>query len=951
MAQQPLARIGAVESSARTTLVGSRPAAAKSATDTGRMSSSAKLEGVTVVFSRSQAQEAALQALLTAQQTPGSPQYHQWLTPDQFAAQFGMADADISKVEGWLQQQGFSVTGASRSRNRITFSGSVGQIESAFGTEMHTYKVGTESHFAPSSDISVPAALAGSVQTVANLSDFRPRSHVRLATAQAVHGNFTSAQTQDHYMTPKDVDTIYDITPAYNAGYTGTGQTIAIVGQSAVVATDITNFQTAAGLTTKAPTITLMPGSGTSTVYTGDEMESDLDLEYSGAIAPGASIDFVYTGNNPNYGAFDALEYAVDQKLAPIISSSYGDCEADLGSTNYASLNLVLAQAAAQGETVISAAGDDGSTDCYEDTNLTTTQRTALGVDFPGSSQYVTSLGGTEFSAADVASTNTTYWTAASGGTDVVSSALAYIPEGVWNDDAQGGGLSSGGGGVSLYTAQPTWQTNFAGIAAGSNRMVPDVALDASPYNAPYLICSSDSQATGITGSCANGFRDSSNEYLTGAGGTSFAAPIFAGMVAVINQSRSFTAGQGVINTTLYGLASNATNYASAFHDITSGTNECTAGGTYCAGAGETEYAAGVGYDEASGLGSVDLYHLLTAWPATVGSTALVSTTTVTAATAAVAPGANDLITITVAAAPGDAITTTPTGTVTLTVGGTTEAPLTLANGTATYTFSSATAGAYQITATYSGDATYGSSAGTYTVTVAAATTAPTTTPTFTLAATSVTVAAGSTGTSTVTITPANGYTGTIDWGTVYAVPTLLDGCYAISNTAVTGTAAVTTTLTVYTNSSDCSSATTTTTASVATANVKRRFASRTPSVATGVSAVTPMPGPFRSVPMGVGLAGLLAVGFIGRRSRGIRLMMVAGLFAVLGLGMSGCGSSSSSASGTNATGGVYELTLTGTDSVNSAITASVPIMVTVTPIPTATTTTTSAATTTAAAN
>ena len=254
-----------------------------------------------MVFSRSAEQEAALQALLVAQQTPGSPQYHKWLTPDQFAAQFGMADADISNVEGWLQQQGFTVTGVSRSRNRITFSGSVGQIEAAFGTEMHTYRAGTESHFAPSSDLSVPAALAGSVQTVTNLSDFRPHSHVRVGPPQAVHGNFTSGQTGDHYLTPKDVDTIYDITPAYNAGYNGTGQSIAIVGQSAVAATDITNFQTAAGLTTKTPYHDPDAEHGTSTVYTGDELESDLDLEYSGAIAPGANIYFVYVGNDTNY--------------------------------------------------------------------------------------------------------------------------------------------------------------------------------------------------------------------------------------------------------------------------------------------------------------------------------------------------------------------------------------------------------------------------------------------------------------------------------------------------------------------------------------------------------------------------------------------------------------------------------------------------------------------------
>jgi Pro-kumamolisin, activation domain/Bacterial Ig-like domain (group 3) len=948
MAQQPQARITAIDSSARATLVGSRPAAAHSANDTGRMSPSAKLEGVTVVFSRSQAQEAALQALLTAQQTPGSPQYHQWLTPDQFGTQFGVADSDIAKVEGWLQQQGFTVSGVSRSRNRITFSGSVGQIETAFGTEMHRYSVNGEAHFAPSSDLSVPAALLGTVQTVANLSDFRPHSHVRVGPPQAVHGNFTSGQSGNHYLTPKDVDTIYDITPAYNAGYTGTGQSIAIVGQSAVVLTDISNFQTAAGLTAKAPTVTLVPASGTSTPVTGDELESDLDLEYSGAIAPGASINFVYTGNNPSYGAFDALEYAVDNQLAPIISSSYGECETNLTISEYNSLSGVLAQAALQGQTVISAAGDDGSTDCSGETNLTTTQQTALAVDFPGSSQYVTSMGGTEFAAASVASTNTTYWNASPGSTDVVSSALSYIPEGVWNDDAQGGGvLSAGGGGVSAYTPQPTWQSNVAGIPAGSNRMVPDIALDASPYNAPYLFCSSDTQATGVSGSCTNGFRDSNNEYLTTAGGTSFDAPIFAGMVAVINQARGFTAGQGPVNNTLYGLASNSTNYAAAFHDITSGSNECTAGATLCAGAGETEYAAGPGYDEASGLGSVDLYHMLTLWPDVVGSYALASTTTVIAANATVAPNTNDLVTITVAPATGDTITTAPTGTVSLTVGTTAVAPITLsANGTATYTFSEATAGQYEITAAYSGDANYATSQGQYEVTVAG-TTGPSTTPGFALTATNVTVAAGSTGTSTVTITPANGYTGTVDWSAVTAVPTLLDGCYAIANTAVSGTAAVTATLTVYTDSSQCTAATTSTTSSTATANVRRRFASRAP--AAGVSAVTPTKAPFGSVPMGVAFAGLLAVGFIGRRSRAIRLLMVTGLFAVLGLGMSGCGgSSSSTAAGTDATAGVYDITLTGTDSANSAITTSLttanPIVLTVT----ATTTTASAATTTA---
>jgi subtilase family serine protease len=940
-AQEPQARIAAIDSSARATLVGSHPAVANAANDLGRVSGATKLESVSVVFQRSEAQEAALQALLSAQQNPASPQYHKWLTPDQFAAQFGMASSDIAKAQAWLQQQGLIVTGVSRSHNRITFSGSVSQIEAAFGAEIHSYQVGGETHFAPASDLSVPAALAGSVRTVTNLSDLRPHPHVRVRNPEAVRSNFTSGQTGQHYLTPKDVATIYDVTPAYNAGYTGAGQTIAIVGQSAVSLTDITNFQNAAGLTPKAPTMVLVPNTGTSTVSTGDELESDLDLEYSGAIATGANITFVYTGNATNAGALDALQYAVDQDIAPIISSSYGDCEFDVGNTGYTAFNGVLAQAAAQGQTVLSAAGDDGSTDCYADTNLTTTQRTALGVDFPGSSQYVTSMGGTEFSAANVAATNTSYWSGGTGA-DTLSSALSYIPEGVWNDDSTTG-LSSGGGGVSLFTPRQSWQANFPGMPAGTNRMVPDIALDASADNAPYLFCSSDTLATGITGSCANGFRDSSNTYLTTAGGTSFDAPIFAGMLALINQSRSFTTGQGVINNTLYGLASNASTYASAFHDIITGGNNCTAGGTICAAPGTTEYMATMGYDEASGLGSIDFYRLLTAWPAIAGSSALVSTTAMTAASATVAPGANDTITITVAAAAGDEVTTTPTGTVTLSVGGTTGSPVTLplTNGAATYTFSSPTVGSYNITASYNGDMTYTTSQGQYLVTVAAGTaptgTAPTTTTTFTMAATNVTVAAGGTGTSTVTVTPQNGYTGTVNWEAITSVPTLLDGCYSITNTAVSGTAPVTTTLTVFTDSGQCSAATTTTTSSAVTANVRRRFATRAP--ANGVSAVTPTKAPFGPVPMGVAFAGLLAVGFIGRRSRGIRLLMVAGLFAVLGLGMSGCGGSSPApSSGTNAAAGVYNLTLTGTDSANSTITATAAVMVTVTSTSTAAT-------------
>jgi hypothetical protein len=615
LAQTPATRITTeISNSACIAIAGSRSPRARAENDAGRVPPGNKLEGINIVFSRSAAQEADLQALIAAQQDPASPLYHKWLTVDEFAARFGVADSDITKVEAWLEQQGFSVDGVSRSKNRITFSGTVGQVAAAFGAELHYYQVNGEPNFAPAGNISVPAALSSLVQTVSNLSTFRPRPHVRFKGLQPA---FTSSQTGNHFLTPKDVATIYDVNPAYNAGYDGTGQSIAIVGQSAIVLSDIEHFQSAAGFTVRDPTQILVPNSGTSTIFSGDEAESDLDLEYSSTIAPGATIYFVYVGNNQNFSVFDSISYAVDHQTAPVISDSYGLCETALSSSEYSSLNDILAQAATQGQSVIAPSGDDGSTDCYGTGGLSTGQQQALAVDFPASSQYVTGMGGSEFPAADVDASNTTYWAPASG-SDIISSARSYIPEQVWNDDDPAFGLSAGGGGVSTMTARPSWQTGVPGIPAGSFRLVPDISLASSPNNAGYLYCSSDS-STGITGSCSNGFRDSNNQNLTVAGGTSFPVPIFAGMVAIINQKLNST-GLGVVNSTLYTLAANSTTYASAFHDITNGGNQCTAGSTYCSSAGTSEYPATTGYDAASGLGSIDFYNLLTAWPTTTAS-------------------------------------------------------------------------------------------------------------------------------------------------------------------------------------------------------------------------------------------------------------------------------------------------------------------------------------------
>jgi subtilase family serine protease len=875
---------------------------ARQANDTGQIPPGTKVGGISIVFSRTASQEAKLQALISAQQNSSSASYHQWLTPDEFAKQFGVADSDIAKVESWLEQQGFTIDGVSRSKNRITFSGTAGQVAAAFGAALHYYSVNGETHYAPSKDLSVPATLSAVVQSIMNLSSFRPKPHLKAKPS------FTSSESGNNFLTPKDVATVYDIAAAYNSGYTGTGQSIAVVGQSEVYLSDVENFQNAAELTVKEPTLVLVPNSGSPAVSSGDEAESDLDMEYSGGIAKGASIYLVYVGDNSNYSVWDSINYAVDTRISPIISVSYGDCETDLGSGNYATLNSILEQAAAQGQSIVAASGDSGSTDCYGYSNLTLAQQEALAVDFPSDSQYVTGIGGTEFPSADIdgGSNSATYWESASGGSDVISSALSYIPEQVWNDDSSSNGISSGGGGISTLTVRPSWQTGVTGIPSGSYRLVPDISLAASPSNPGYLFCSSDSGWTGITGSCSNGFRDSNDDYLTVAGGTSFGAPIFAGMLAIINQKLNST-GQGVVNSTLYTLASNATTYASAFHDITSGGNQCGAGSSYCSSSGESEYPAGTGYDEASGLGSVDFSNLLRTWPTIPASSLEPSVTTLSAATTTPTSGADDTITITVV--PGSASsTTTPTGTLTIEVDGATEASsLALIDGSATYAFSSSTAGSHVVTATYSGDSTYAPSASSLALTVGGSSSSGS----FSLAATNLTVSAGSSGTSTITITPQNGYTGTIGWS-VSVNSSLSNACYSLSDATVSGTSAVTTTMIIYTSESVCANASAkgSNTKRLFTASVMRSGTNNRPNSSLNVAKA------------GMSMAFVLLVGLLGSRPKKFRAYAGLFLIAALSFGISSCGSGSSSSS-TNAAKGTYTLIIAGADTSSSSITAS----------------------------
>ncbi|MGD0831745.1 MAG: S8 family serine peptidase [Terracidiphilus sp.] len=676
----------------------------------------------------------------------------------------------------------------------------------------------------------------------------------------------------------------------------------------------------------------LVPGTGSSVGVSGDESESDIDLEWSGAIAPGANLFFVYTGSYGNSGGvFSSIEYAVDENIAPIISISYGACETELTLADLQSSEAITQQAVSQGQTIIASSGDSGSNACAPFTDLTVAQQHAEAVNYPASSAYATGMGGTESTAAeDATGTPPGYWEAAPT-VDVLTSALQYIPEVAWNDDSLGNGLSSSGGGVSALVDRPSWQIGVPGISQGNMRLVPDIALYSSPNYPGYLFCSSDPQ-NGIDGSCSVGFRDANNQFLTVAGGTSFAAPVFAGMLALINQAKGYTTGQGLINPTLYTLASDGATYASAFHDVTSGNNDCTAGSSYC---GSTAgFSAGTGYDEVTGLGSVNLTNLISAWPAnTGGSASLIGTTTTITATNS-SPGVNvsDTFTITVVAASG---TTAPTGTVNLSIngGGTAEdnggsvATVTLvasgSSGTSTATYQTAfsVSGTNQIVAQYAGDSAFALSSGVAQVSVGGGSSG---TGSITLAASpsALDVTQGNQGTETLTVTPAGGYTGTVlvafDTSNdsalqnlCYEFTTMLSSGYG--SITVSGTGPVTTQLLFDTNAADCGAA-----QPAGGKSFYRLGRVKPASSKSGISTAHANP-----APLGAAFGGLLLAGFLGRFSKKLRGMAAMIALLVVALAISACGGgNSTTTTNSNPPKGTYTITVFAQDSASALVSA-----------------------------
>ncbi len=621
--------------------------------DQGQLSGSTVIHGMSLVFRRSAAQEADLKQLLAEQQIPGSEMYHQWLGPRQFAARYGMTASDLAKVASWLQSQGFKIDAIPASADRVDFSGTAARVEAAFQTEMHRYVLHGQTRWANATEISVPQAIVGMTLNVQHLNTFRPTPKVLSRQVHAVPNravaalkpNYTLQDGQGselNLIAPSDSASIYDVKGLYSGGITGAGQTIAIVGQTDILThkSDIANFRSLGGLNaSNMPTQFLIttPNTGPAVVSAGDLAEADLDVEWSGAIAQDANVLYVTVGSDQNYSVFDSLQYAVQNplidnntKVVPVISISYGGCEQGLAGTSFLQqFESILEQANAQGQTVLAAAGDDGSAGCDDSDSSGMAAYQGLYPNYPASSQYVTAVGGTSF-AGDV-SDQAKYWNTTNNSGN--GSAMSYIPETTWNNTPNltglnnAGGLSAGGGGASILFSKPAWQVG-AGVPADGKRDLPDISLASDPGHDGYVVCTEQTNSAGtqLTGSSTCVYPVGSNQvpYFSANGsgyvwgGTSIAAPQMAAMIALMNQKAGNTNGVGNVNPILY-LA--AQNTPGAFHDVTTGGDAvvCQQGSPGCI-SGPGGYvmsccSAGAGYDLATGLGSVDVAALAAVWP------------------------------------------------------------------------------------------------------------------------------------------------------------------------------------------------------------------------------------------------------------------------------------------------------------------------------------------------
>ncbi len=749
--------------------------------DLGAVTDAQPLTRMLLVLKRSPDQESALLHYLDEQQTQSSPSFHKWLTPDQFGQQFGPADADIQAVTNWLRSQGFQVTQVSKGRTVIEFSGNVAQIRNAFHTQIRRFSVDGQERIANATDPQIPAALAPVVAGVVSLHNFRPVTHLRNVGAfhhSTATGQVTPLFTDPTYynfypLAPADLAKIYNVAPLWNASppIKGSGQTIAIVGESNIHVQDIVDFRTLFGLPQNFTSGNIIL-NGEDPGINPSESESDLDIEWAGAVAPGATIDFVTSApTETTSGVHLSAVYIVDNNLAGVMSESFGQCEQNLGSTGNQFYYSLWEQAAAQGITVVLSAGDGGSAGCD---NFDTQPTAIKGVAVSGfaSTPFNVAVGGTDF---DQVNRWSQYWNSTN---DPVThaSVIGYIPEIPWNDSCAQLGISgcgasapqrslnivAGSGGPSSLYSKPAWQSG-AGVPLDNVRDLPDVSLFASNgfTGSVYIFCQADIVSPSNPTCSLNtlGFT------FQGAGGTSASAPAFAGMLALVNEKQATSQNpaprQGNANYVLYALAkkqaaanlncnsSTGPDSGCTFNDVTkgnsaltngsTGTNSvpCSGGTTDCSSRDSTvngvvvdpknmanqAWTTNAGYDLATGLGSVNAQNLVDNWNSI---TFLPSTTTLSAsingkpASSISGLAHGQPISVTSTVMPGAGGTGTPTGQVSLIaspnpVTGSLSPSLgiedlTLSNGTATGASVVLPGGTYTLNGHYQGDGSFGPS-------------------------------------------------------------------------------------------------------------------------------------------------------------------------------------------------------------------------------------------------
>ncbi|HEY8010748.1 MAG TPA: S53 family peptidase [Rudaea sp.] len=681
-----------VDEAKRVTLQGNvRPEVARSR-DLGVVADSLPMNHMQLLLQRSAEQAQALERLIDDLHDPQSTSFHQWLTAAQFGKTYGAAPEDIRTIGIWLQARGFRVNLVYPGATVIDFSGSAGAVRNAFHTEIHQFAAGGARHIANTSDPQIPAALAPAIKGIVSLHDFRPHAQYKRRPKYT----FSDNNATEYFVTPADLATIYNFNPVFSQGIAGQGQTIALVEDTDIYsARDWSAFRNAFGLSGYSGKLLQLhpsPGGGASNCadpgINSADAEAILDAEWASAAAPGATIELAACADtNTTFGGLIAVQNLINGSAAPpaIISMSYGECEAYNGATANAAYAAAYQQAVAEGVSVFVSAGDEGAAGCDPNNNGA---YNGIAVNGFASTPYNVAVGGTDF--ADTSSgANSTYWNVVNS--SGYGSAKSYVPEIPWNNSCAGSiflhytansiaygstGLcnssmarqyaidSTGGGsggpsncatgsptfnssnlisgpGSCRGTAKPSWQTGVVGLANDGVRDLPDVSLFAANglWSHAYVVCYSDIANSGK--SCA-GAPSSWPAF----GGTSFAAPIMAGVQALINQKAG--ARQGNPNIRYYRLAaneyggsgnascnsSNGNNVSAAciFYDVTQGDIVVNCFGFDCYGSTGTlnafyygvlstssatnspAFSATTGWDFATGIGTVNVTNLVNGW-------------------------------------------------------------------------------------------------------------------------------------------------------------------------------------------------------------------------------------------------------------------------------------------------------------------------------------------------